>query len=282
MTAQAMIDGFAFRSGSGAPLRLVGSASPAAPYDGSIQRGECIAIRAGASVPEGCDTVAAGEQCSQDGNKVWLGALLKRGANVQGSRMRDIPGLVLAGGRSSRMGGGDKSLRPLNGRPLLAHVLDRIRPQVSSVLINSNSDPQFLRTFGLGVRADAVPDRPGPLAGVLTGLLWAKEISATHLLTVPCDTPFLPSDLAARLHHDLNRSQADIAVARDPQQGHPVVALWPVHLAPQLASDLESGARSVQRWQRQFKTCESTFAASHFSNLNTPAELMAAEAGLAA
>jgi molybdopterin molybdotransferase len=83
MTAHAMMDGFAFRSGSGAPLRLVGMAAPAAPFHGSIQRGECIAIRAGASVPAGCDTVAAREQCTRDGDKVWLGALLKRGTNVR-------------------------------------------------------------------------------------------------------------------------------------------------------------------------------------------------------
>jgi molybdopterin molybdotransferase len=87
MTAHAMMDGFAFGSGSGAPLRLVGSASPAAPFGGSIQRGECIAIRAGACLPEGCDTVAAREQCSQNGEQVWLGALLKRGANVRSIRV---------------------------------------------------------------------------------------------------------------------------------------------------------------------------------------------------
>ena len=85
MSAQAMMDGFAFRSGSGAPLRLVGSAAPGQPFGGSIRRGECIAICAGASVPEGCDTVATREQCSQEGVQVWLGALLKRGANVRGA-----------------------------------------------------------------------------------------------------------------------------------------------------------------------------------------------------
>ena len=83
MSAYAMMDGFAFRSGSGAPLKLVGAASPAAPFGSRIQRGECIAVRAGASVPEGCDTIAKKDQCTQYGDKVWLGALLKRGANVQ-------------------------------------------------------------------------------------------------------------------------------------------------------------------------------------------------------
>jgi molybdopterin-guanine dinucleotide biosynthesis protein A len=192
--------------------------------------------------------------------------------------MTDVPALILAGGRSSRMGGGDKSLMPLRGRPLLSHVLDRIRPQVSRLLINSNSDPALFREFGLPVRPDTLPDRPGPLAGILTGLIWAAEHSATHMLTVPCDTPFLPHDLVERLSGDLQRSGADIAVARDPDQTHPVIALWPVRLAGRLAADLASGIRSVQRWQSQFKICESTFAASHFSNLNTPAELRVAEA----
>src|SRR6478752_10148003 len=128
---------------------------------------------------------------------------------VRCGHMMDIPALILAGGRSSRMGGGDKCLMPLSGRPMLTHVLDRITPQASSILINSNSDPAQFRAFGLGVRADAVPGRPGPLAGVLTGLLWAREMSATHLLTVPCDTPFLPYDLVEQLSLDLYRSQAD-------------------------------------------------------------------------
>jgi len=196
--------------------------------------------------------------------------------------MTRVPALILAGGRSSRMGGGDKSLMPLHGRPLLAHVLDRIRPQVSSTLINSNSDPALFAKFGLPVRADAMPGHLGPLAGLLTGMRWAEEASATHLLTVSCDTPFLPHNLVERLFHDLRRSLTDIAVACDPQQLHPVIALWPVRLAAQLASDLENGPRSVQRWQNQFHVCKSRFAASHFSNLNTPAELLAAEARAAA
>ena len=192
--------------------------------------------------------------------------------------MTDIPALILAGGRSSRMGGGDKSLMPLDGRPLLSHVLDRIRPQASLLLINSNSDPSLFRDFGLPVRPDTLPDRPGPLAGILTGLIWAAEQEATHLVTVPCDTPFLPHDLVVRLKHDLYRSSAEIAIARDPGQSHPVIALWPVQLSAQLASDLEAGSRSVCRWLKQFDICETTFAASHFSNLNTPADILAAEA----
>jgi molybdopterin-guanine dinucleotide biosynthesis protein A len=192
--------------------------------------------------------------------------------------MTDIPALILAGGRSSRMGGGDKCLMPLQGRPLLSHVLEKIAPQVSRALINSNSDPILFEEFGLPVRPDTLPDHPGPLAGILTGLFWAREHGATHLVTVPCDTPFLPHDLVRRLEEDLRRSGAQIAVARDPAQLHPVVALWPVYLAVRLADNMKDGARSVHRWLSQFKVCESQFAASHFSNLNTPAELRAAEA----
>jgi molybdopterin-guanine dinucleotide biosynthesis protein A len=192
--------------------------------------------------------------------------------------MMDIPALILAGGRSSRMGGTDKALMPLYGRPLLSHVLDRIRPQASCLLINSNSDPSLDQDFGLPVRFDILPDRPGPLAGILTGLIWAKEQGATHLLTAPCDTPFLPHDLIERLSADLRSSSAEIAVARDPEQIHPVIALWPVRLAARLASDLEAGTRSVYRWLKQFDIREIQFAASHFSNLNTPADILAAEA----
>jgi molybdopterin-guanine dinucleotide biosynthesis protein A len=192
--------------------------------------------------------------------------------------MTDVPALILAGGRSSRMGGGDKSLMSLHGRPLLSHVLDRIRPQASRLLINSNSDPLLFGDFGLPVRPDTLPDRPGPLAGILTGLFWAAEQDASHLVTVPCDTPFLPHDLVRRLKHDLCRSSAKIAIARDPTQSHPVIALWPVNLVTQLAADLKAGTRSVYRWLKQFDICESEFAASHFSNLNTPADILAAEA----
>jgi molybdopterin-guanine dinucleotide biosynthesis protein A len=188
------------------------------------------------------------------------------------------PALILAGGRSSRMGGGDKCLMLLQGRPLLSHVLEKIAPHVSHALISSNSDPLLFQSFGLPVRPDTVPNRPGPLAGLLTGLLWAQELGAGHLITVPCDTPLLPHDLVRRLEEDLRRSGAEIAVARDPAQIHPVIGLWPVYLAARLADDMKNGARSVHRWLAQFKVCESTFAASHFSNLNTPAELRAAEA----
>jgi len=191
--------------------------------------------------------------------------------------MTDVPGLILAGGRSSRMGGGDKCLSPLHGRPLLSHILDRIQPQTSRLLINSNSDRTLFGNFGLPVWPDTLPDHPGPLAGILTGLLWAREHGATHLATVPCDTPFLPHDLVPRLKQGLCRSRAGIVVARDPARIHPIIALWPVGLAPQLAADLHAGAGSVFRWLDQFAFCSVEFPADHFMNLNTPAELLAAE-----
>jgi molybdopterin-guanine dinucleotide biosynthesis protein A len=191
--------------------------------------------------------------------------------------MSNIAAVILAGGRSSRMGGGDKSLVLLRGRPLLSHLLERIKPQASSILINSNSDPSLFTDFGLPVRADALSGGFGPLAGILTGMTWAAEQGAAHLLSIPCDTPFLPQDLLQRLGTDLQRSKADIAVARDDHQVHPVIALWPVQLAPRLAAGLEGGTRSVFAWLRQFRTCESQFAAACFSNLNTQADLLVAE-----
>lgn len=187
------------------------------------------------------------------------------------------PAVILAGGRSSRMGS-DKCFMPLHGKPLLSHVLERVKPQVSRILINSNGDPLSFGRFGLPVRADALPGQLGPLAGLLTGLLWAREMRATHVMTVACDTPFLPRALLARLSHDLFRTGADIAVARDPQHLHPVIGLWPAHLAGRLAADIQAGTRSVHDWLRPFRVCESVFDASHFANLNTEAELAAAEA----
>ena len=184
------------------------------------------------------------------------------------------PCVILAGGRSSRMGGGDKGLLPLAGKPLLAHVLDRIMPQISSVLINTNSDAAEFRAFGLPVARDTVEAFPGPLAGILAGMIWAHEtIGATHILSVPCDTPFLPSDLAYRLEDEKQRRGAEIAIACDEERGHPVIGLWPVALAAKLAADLADGTRALHRWLAPFHVCDVRFATHHFHNINTRDQL---------
>lgn len=188
------------------------------------------------------------------------------------------PCVILAGGRSSRMGGGDKCLLPLDGRPLLAHVLERMSPQVSSIMINSNSMPDLFAAFGWPVSADIMPGYQGPLAGLLTGMTWAARAQpdATHILSVSCDTPFLPHDLAQRLGEGIET--CDIAIARDETSVHPVIGLWPVALANRLACDMKhSDIRGVYQWLRQFRVHEIAFDAGYFCNLNTRDELQQAE-----
>lgn len=189
------------------------------------------------------------------------------------------PCVILAGGRSSRMGGGDKCLLPLLGKPMLAHVLDRIAPQCGGILINSNSEPELFQRFGVPVAADMTNGFQGPLAGLLTGLHWARARGASHLLSAACDTPFLPQDLAARLAQARETQGAEIAIATDDARSHPVIGLWPVALAERLETDLSDGMRAMHRWLANFRVAKARFAAHHFQNINTPADLRAAASG---
>lgn len=187
------------------------------------------------------------------------------------------PCVILAGGRSARMGGGDKSLSPLNGEMLLTHVVRAVAPQTSDILINANGDPARFAAFGLPVRADLLPGFQGPLAGLLTGLTWARQHPAvTHILSVSCDTPFLPRDLVTRLATELQYQNAQIAIALDPQRAHPTIGLWPVTLEDRLEADLrDPHCRAVYRWLGQFRVAEVPFPAGHFCNINTPQDLAA-------
>ena len=183
-----------------------------------------------------------------------------------------VPCVILAGGRSSRMGGGDKCLLPLDGKPMLAHVLERVSPQASAILINSNSPPELFAGFGWPVLPDLVAGFQGPLAGLLTGMTWAARTGATHVLSVACDTPFLPLDLVQRL--DADRADGEIAIARDETRSHPVIGLWPTALAPRLARDMEqNGVRGVHQWLRGQPVREVSFDAAHFRNINTRDDL---------
>lgn len=185
--------------------------------------------------------------------------------------------VILAGGRSSRMGGGDKGLLPLNGIPMIEHVLAVIEPQADAVLINSNGDPALFGKFGVPVLADCVPGYQGPLAGLLTGMEWARQYHprATHLLSAPCDCPCLPADLAARLATGL-AGGGEIAIARDAERLHPTVGLWPVALAERLATDLVSHrTRRMQTWLAQFSVREVPFDPACLRNINTPQDLAA-------
>jgi molybdopterin-guanine dinucleotide biosynthesis protein A len=186
--------------------------------------------------------------------------------------------VILAGGRSSRMGGGDKCLLPLAGRPMIAHILDAITAQTGDVLINTNSDPAPFLRYGQPVLPDAIPGFQGPLAGILTGMLWSRRRHPrqAHLLTLASDVPFLPGDLVARLCRTLTQQRADIAIASSPDGTHPTIGLWPVDLAERLEHDLMEGSvRSVHQWIGSFRVAQAEFDTIALANINTPADLAA-------
>lgn len=199
-----------------------------------------------------------------------------------------IAGVLLAGGLSRRMGGGDKSLRPLGGRPILARIVERARPQVGPLVLNANGDPARFAAFGLPVVADGIEGHPGPLAGVLAGLEWA----AVHAPECPwvasfaTDAPFLPAALVARLTEAVAREGADLACARSAGQDHPVFGLWPVRLAPELRRAMvEEDMRKVDRWTGRYRLAVAGFDAGPvdpFFNTNRPEDLAEAERLLAA
>ncbi|GHE02527.1 molybdopterin-guanine dinucleotide biosynthesis protein A [Defluviimonas sp. 20V17] len=194
-----------------------------------------------------------------------------------------IAGLVLSGGLSRRMGGGEKGLRPLGGRPMIAHVIERLAPQVGPLAINANADPGLYAGFGLPVVPDIHPGFAGPLAGVLTGLDWAAALpEITHVATAAVDTPFFPRDLVARMSRDL--APGRIVLARSPEGRHPVFGLWPVDLRDDLARWLASGGTlKVQAWAARHDLAFADFAPvtpdapDPFFNTNTPEDLARAE-----
>jgi len=159
--------------------------------------------------------------------------------------MDRIAGIILAGGRSTRMGGGDKGLRLLSGRTMLRHVIDRLRPQVEAMAINANGDPARFAVFDLPVLPDPLPDL-GPLGGVLAGLSWAAERESSHIATVACDTPFFPPDFVERLQ--LAAAGTDrIVQSASGGRTHPTFALWPVSVAEDLEGFLRrEGPSSVR------------------------------------
>jgi molybdenum cofactor guanylyltransferase len=193
--------------------------------------------------------------------------------------IRDPPrvtGLVLAGGQGRRMGGVDKGLEPLRGKPMVEWVLERLRPQVAEIVINANQHLAEYARFGHRVVPDEVGGFAGPLAGLHAGL---KANVHPFLLTVPCDSPFLPLDLVARLHAALVAAHADVAVAKTGDQPHPVFALVRESLTAHLAQFLESGGRKIDAWYASLKVVEVPFddQADAFSNINTRDELAAHE-----
>lgn len=188
-------------------------------------------------------------------------------------------GVLLAGGLARRMGGGDKPLRLLGGRPLLAHVIERLRPQVAGLVLNANGDPARFAAFGLPVVADSIPDYAGPLAGILAGLDWtaAQRPDCPMIATVATDAPFLPTDLVARMAQALAGEGADLACAASGGRTHPVIGLWPVRLRDDLRRALvDEGVRKVDVWTARYRLVQVAFPdrpVDPFFNANRPDDL---------
>ena len=197
-----------------------------------------------------------------------------------------IAGIVLAGGLSRRMGGGDKALRTLGGRTILDHVIARAAPQVDLLALNANGDPARFAATGLAVVPDTVEGFPGPLGGVLAGLEWARERDpgCAYVASFACDAPFLPEDLVSRLWRAIEEEGAEIASARSDGREHPVFGLWPVSLAGALrAAVVEEGVRKVDVWTARYRLAHAGFSAAPvdpFFNVNRPEDIAEAEAAL--
>jgi len=189
--------------------------------------------------------------------------------------LEDITGVVLAGGRGSRMGGVDKGLQNHRGMSLALHALMRLQPQVGTVMINANRNLGAYEAMGAPVWPDAMPDHPGPLAGLLTGL---EHCETPYLVSVPCDTPDFPTDLVARLSAALVQADAEIAMAAAPEEGtlrtQPVFCLLKADLLRSLLDYLQSGQRKIDRWTALHRCAVVEFDdAQAFFNANTLAEL---------
>ena len=196
-----------------------------------------------------------------------------------------IAGLLLAGGLSRRMGGGDKCLRVLGGETILARIIARVAPQFGPLALNANGDPARFDEFGLTVLPDVIPGNAGPLAGVLTGLEWAAARGCDWLATIPTDAPFLPRDLIARMADAVAREGSDMACAASAGRNHPVVGLWPVRLRAALRHAMTvEDIRKVDAWTGRYALSVVAFASDPydpFFNANRPEDLERAQTILA-
>jgi molybdopterin-guanine dinucleotide biosynthesis protein A len=195
--------------------------------------------------------------------------------------MRDVAGVILAGGLARRMGGGDKGLIDIGGRPILAHVIERLKPQTGALAINANGDARRFSAYGLPVVADSIPGSAGPLAGVLAGLDWAAGKGFSLIVTAATDTPFFPRNLVKRLYAAKSERHAELAVAASRGRHHPVFGLWPAALRDELRGALTlEGIRKVEDWTGRHRLAVAEFAAETydpFFNANSPEDVAKAE-----
>lgn len=195
-----------------------------------------------------------------------------------------VCGVLLAGGQSRRMGGGDKTLKTLAGKPILSHAIERLRPQVACLVLNANGDPERFADWRLPVQPDTVPDYAGPLAGILAGMEWAAKFApiCDLVLSAPTDAPFLPRDLADRLEEGMIDAGADIACAASGGRAHPPIALWPASLAEDLRLAMtQEAVRKVDVFTARYKLAQIDWPIEPldpFMNVNTPEDLEKAEA----
>jgi molybdopterin-guanine dinucleotide biosynthesis protein A len=188
----------------------------------------------------------------------------------------DVAGVILAGGRSQRMGSRDKALLPLAGRPMITHVIERLRGQAAALVVNTSNLEAGFEPFGLPLAADLHDKYAGPLAGMLAGMRWAQEYcpAARWIATAACDTPFLPGNYVAALRQAAARESAAIAIAASAGRLHPVLGLWKMTLADDLAAQLAGGARKVRLWAERHAHVIVDFpveaAGDPFFNVNTP------------
>jgi molybdopterin-guanine dinucleotide biosynthesis protein A len=191
--------------------------------------------------------------------------------------------VLLAGGLARRMGGGDKPMRTIGGRSILARVIARLKPQCDGLILNANGDPARFAAFGLPVIPDGVADFPGPLAGILAALDWAaaNRPDVELVLSAAADCPFLPRDLVARLYGVLREEKAELAVAASDGQSHPVIGLWSVALREQLRHALVvEDIRKIDRWTERYKLATVTWPTTPldpFFNANTMDDIAEAD-----
>ena len=193
--------------------------------------------------------------------------------------MSPILGVLLAGGQSRRMGGGDKNLRDLNGQSILSHVIKSAQKQVDHLIINANGDPKRFDEYQLPVVSDSIGGHQGPLAGILTGLEWATGHAPDieWVMSFATDAPFFPADLVSKLMGAIEADQADIACAASNGRSHPVFALWPVRLKDDLHHALTvEGIRKIDLWTGQYRLAQVEFPVKPydpFFNINRPEDL---------
>ena len=188
--------------------------------------------------------------------------------------------MILAGGQSRRMGGGDKGLLRLGSGTVIGRVIDRMAAQVGQLAINANGDAARFSAYGLPVLPDPVPGQPGPLAGILAAIDWAIRLGAAWVVTVPSDTPFVPHDLVARL---LATQTGPVVIAATGDRIHPTCGLWSVGLRDDLAATLARGERKVRDFTDRHGAAIAAFDPGQpdpFFNINTPADLALAQGWL--